>query len=91
MSKPVKQTWLERAVSTYNYHIGRLKEDESHTIEDTAKELRRSSGGISEDLLIASWLRTHEDKIKSFKYAKDALDFIRGKKKRMLTEIHLDL
>ena len=89
MNKPVKQTWLERAVSTYNYHCQQLNEDESWTIEDTAKSLRRSSGGISEDLLIASYLRTHRDKIKEFKYAYQALEFIRSRKKRMMTEIDL--
>lgn len=85
----VKQTWLERAVDTYNFHCRKSKDSESWKIQDTAKALKRSLGGISEDILIASWVRTHESKIKEFKYAKDALEFIRGRKKRMMTEIEL--
>lgn len=84
-----KQTWVDRAITTYNYHCSKLKENEDWTIEQTASTLRRSIGSISEDLLIASWLRTHEIKIKEFKYAYQALAFIRDKKKRMMTEIIL--
>ena len=84
-----KQTWLERAVSTHNYHARKLKEDRTWTIEDTARSLARSMGAISEDLLIASWLKTHEQKIKEFKYQKDALSFIRDRKKHMMTELTL--
>lgn len=82
--------WLERAISTYNYHCSKLEKHEGWTIEDTSKILRRSLGSISEDILIASWFRTHENKIRECKYAKDALEFIRSNKKRMMTEICLD-
>jgi hypothetical protein len=85
----VKKTWLQRAVDTYNFHCCKLKEKPRWTQKDTADALGRSSGSISEDMLIASWLRTHEDKIKSFKYAKDCLAFIREKENARMEEIKL--
>lgn len=57
------------------------------TLTDTAENLGRSLGSISEDILIASWLKTHADKIKSFKNQRDALAFIREKKKTLMTEL----
>lgn len=87
----VKESWIDRAINTYNYHCQKLKEYENLNrnwlIEDTADALNRSLGSVSEDILIANWLKTHEDKIRSFKYAKDAIAFIREKKKKMFTEI----
>lgn len=81
-----KTTWWERAQATARYHANRMKANPSHTLTDTANELRRSLGSISEDILIAAWLITHERHLKEFKYAKDALAFIREKKKRMMVE-----
>lgn len=86
----IKQTWLDRAISTYNFHCNKLKENEDWTIGQTARILKRSLGSICEDLLIASWLKTHEQKIKEFKYAKDALSFIRSRKRHLMTEIRLE-
>lgn len=86
----VKQTWLERAIQTHNYHCSKLKEDEGWTITDTSRTLKRSLGSICEDLLIAGWLRTHETKIRRFKYAYQALAFIRNERKHMMTEIRLE-
>lgn len=83
---PVKMGWLERAVQTYNYHRIKVNAKEDWTLIDTADALGRSLGSVSEDVTIASWLKTHEKQIKSFKYAKDALEFIRNRKKRMMTE-----
>lgn len=80
-----KKTWLEKARDTYNWHAAQLKVDPLWKIEDTARELNRSAGGVSEDLLIGSWLKTHEAKLKEFKYAKEALVFIRLKKREMKT------
>jgi len=81
-----KQTWIDRAIHTYNYHCSKLREGEGWIITDTARALKRSTGSIGEDLLIASWLKTHENKIREFKYAYQALDFIRNKKRQMMIE-----
>ncbi len=84
---PIKKTWLQRAVETYNYHCTKVKEKPGWNQTDTAHALGRSSGSVSEDILIASWLRTHEDKLKGFKYAKDAIAFIRQREKERRTEV----
>lgn len=81
-----KQTWVDRAIFTHRYHVEKLKLHDNWTITDTAAALNRSLGSISEDLLIANWLKTHENKIRRFSYAKDALAFIRDEKKKRFTE-----
>lgn len=52
----------------------------------TAKCLNRSIGSVSQYLMLASWLKTHEKQLKRFKNAKDALEFVRNKKKEMNTQ-----
>jgi hypothetical protein len=78
-----RPSWLERAIATQITHVNKIKEVNGWTISDTAVLLNRSLGGVCEDLLIVSWLRTHENKLKSFRYAKDALAFIREEKQKM--------
>lgn len=85
----VKKKWLDRAIETYNYHCRKMREKPGWNQKDTAEALGRSSGSISEDMLIASWLRTHEDQLRRFKYAKDAIAFIRDKEKERMEEIRL--
>ena len=74
----------------YNFHASQLREDSSWTMEKTAKALHRSIGSISQDMLLASWLRTHEKQLRRFSSAKDALQFIRSRKKELRTS-ELDL
>jgi hypothetical protein len=81
---PIKQSWLERAIQTHNYHVGKCKSDSKWTVAHTAKNLHRSLGSISEDLLIVNWLKTHENKIRQFRHQYEALAFIRSNKKRIL-------
>lgn len=57
-----------------------------HTIEQTAVLLGRSYGGINEDLMIASWCRSHP-KICDFHTIKEALEYIRAYKKEMKVRI----
>lgn len=83
-----KPKWLERAINTQHFHVARLEEDYDWTLTNTAKALHRSVGSICEDLLIVSWLKTHEHKIKEFKYAYQALEYIRKHKKRMETQAY---
>jgi len=77
-----KTSWQDRAKSVAIYHAGRCREDSKHTIQNTAKELNRSIGRISEDLTLANWMKTHP-RIKKFKNPSQALDYIKGKKKEM--------
>lgn len=81
-----KIAWLERAKETHRFHCQKKKENKKWRIQDTAKFLKRSLGSISEDLLIASWLKTHKSKIEHFDYAYEALAFIREKENDMLLD-----
>lgn len=85
-SPPVKQHWVTKCIDIHNFHVSQLKEESHWTVEKTAKVLSRSIGSVSQDLLLASWLKTHEKQIRKFKNAKDALEFIRIKKKEMKTQ-----
>ena len=75
--------WMEKAKETYKYHRGKLIANDKWTTVQTAKLLKRSIGSISEDLLIARWCRTHEEKLKKYSYAYEALEFIREKQKEL--------
>lgn len=77
-----KPTWQERAIAVSTYHAGRCREDNDHTIESTAKELNRSIGRISEDLTLASWMRT-SPRVARFKNPSQALDYIKQRKDEM--------
>lgn len=81
----VKLTWQEKARETYKYHAQRVKENPKHRIVDTAKELKRSEGGVNEDIVIASWLRTHKQ-LEESKSRREALEFIRSRKHKLLIE-----
>lgn len=80
-----KYDWLQRAKETYNFHIRHkldaADKDEKWSLAKTAKILRRSIGSISEDILIASWYKTHRVQLEKFEYAKDALEFIRKRER----------
>ena len=87
---PVKQSWISKCIDIHNFHVAQIKSEPNWTVEKTAKALCRSVGSVSQDLLLASWLKTHEKQLKRYKNAKDALEFVRGKKKEMKTQ-ELDL
>lgn len=86
MTAPVKQTWLERARETSRFHYSNVKEKANWRLGNTAKLLNRSIGSISEDLLIATWYKTHGKELEKFEYAHEALEFIREKKRKMNLE-----
>lgn len=78
----VKMSWQERCKKTAIYHARRCKENSDHRIEDTAKELNRSQGRISQDIQLAKWMQTHP-RVEQFKNPTQALDYIGRKKKEM--------
>lgn len=78
------KTFIDRAIETYNFHCKHLKEDKSWTFAQTAELLNRSIGGISEDLLVAQWMKSHAHQIIKFTTMKDTLKFIRDKKKELM-------
>ena len=82
----IKQSWIETAKSIRSFHISKVRDNSNWRIEDTARELKRSIGSVSQYLTIASWLRTHENQIRRCGNAKDAIAFIKNKSKEMLLE-----
>lgn len=78
--------WLSRSIITYNFHASQLKEKPKWTIRDTAKALKRSLGSVSEDMQLASWAKSHRPQMERFETAKEALEFIRDRKRRLLED-----
>lgn len=83
---PIKQSWIERAVEINHFHIHQLKEEPHWTIEKTANALNRSIGSVSQDLLIARWLKTHEKQIRRCSSMRDALAWVRVRSREMQLE-----
>lgn len=83
---PIKQHWITECIDIHNFHVSQVKADSGWTVLATAKCLNRSIGSVSQYLMLASWLKTHEKQLKRFKNAKDALEFVRNKKKEMNTQ-----
>lgn len=81
-----KLDWLDRAVQIYNYHVGMCKQEKKWTIKKTADSLNRSVGSVSQDITVASWVRTHEKQLRRFNSLNDALEYIREKKTEMRSQ-----
>jgi hypothetical protein len=75
--------WIERARETYKYHRAKCILEPGWNLTKTAQALRRGLGPVSEDIKIASWLKTHGNQIEQFNYAYEALEFIRKKQKEI--------
>lgn len=75
--------WIIRVLKTHEFHINRCRERSDWTVGETATALNRSHGSISEDLLLASFLKTHEIQLSRMSTMRDALEFVRKKKKEM--------
>lgn len=87
--------WLDTVKETYKLHIDNLTTahnayGKKWRVRDTANLQKRSVGMVSEDLLIAQWLKTHSSTIESFEYRSEALEFIRKRKHHLLTEGSID-
>lgn len=78
----VQLSWQERVKAIAHYHQMRCKEDIKHTIAQTASELNRSIGRVSEDLTLADWMKSHS-RVEKFKNPRQALDWIKQKKRKM--------
>lgn len=73
--------WLERARETYKFHRAKILVNDDWTLTDTAKILRRSLGGVCEDIKIARALKIYEKEIEKFDYIYECLEFIRKMEK----------
>lgn len=85
-SPPVRLSWIDTCVEIHNFHVSQVKTEPNWTVEKTARILSRSVGSVSQNLLLASWFKTHEKQLRRFSCAKDALEFVRSKKKEMKTQ-----
>lgn len=79
-------SWVERVKHVSVIHTSHLKENSKWTMDDTAKELNRSVGRISEDLMLARYMRTHP-RVETFRVVQDALEYCRKIKReqKMIT------
>jgi hypothetical protein len=90
MTSLKKLDWLDRAVQVHNYHAGLCKKNPEWTIAKTAGDLNRSVGSVSQDITVAQWVRTHEKQLRRLRSMRDALDYIKNKKREMNgTEIEI--
>jgi len=78
----IKPSWLEKAEDTLRFHRQQLQSHERWKESDTASALNRASGSVSEDLKIARWLKTHREVIEGFKFAKEALKWIKEEERK---------
>jgi hypothetical protein len=86
-----KLDWLDRAVQVHNYHASHCKTEKEWTIAKTAESLNRSIGSVSQDITVAQWVRTHEKQLRRLRSMRDALEYIKTKKREMNgTHIELD-
>lgn len=81
-----KPEWLARVKETHRFHIQHIKDNPKHTIADTCKLLKRSIGSVSQELKVASWLRTHSAQLEEFEFFHQAIEYIRQRKHKLLTE-----
>lgn len=75
-----KLSWQEECKAVALFHVNQLKSDQKWTIEQTAKELNRSTGLTAECIMIARWMVTHP-RVEQFKSRAQALDYIRRRKR----------
>lgn len=80
---PVKPTWIDRACEIKFFHVQCCKDDPKWTVAKTAQALNRSIGSVSQDLLIASFLKTHEKQLRRCNSLRDALAYVRSIQREM--------
>ena len=80
MNDEKKPSWVERVKHVALIHKSNLEDDENWTLQKTAKLLDRSVGRISEDLMLARYMKTHP-RVETFSTVQDALEYCRRIKK----------
>ena len=86
MTETPKPEWLARVKATHRFHTEKLRDNPKWTIAQTSKLLKRAIGPVSEELKVASWLRTHATHLEEFEFFHEAIEYIRERKHKMLTE-----
>lgn len=72
--------WVERAKKVERIHKSYLADDSTWTLAKTAKLLERSIGKVSEDLMLAEWIKKNP-RVERIRVIQDALDFVRQLKR----------
>lgn len=80
---PIKPTWIDRALEIRTFHVQQCRDDPKWTVSKTADVLNRSIGSVSQDLLIASFLKTHEKQLRRCSSMRDALAYVRSIQREM--------
>lgn len=78
---PRKLEWVERVLLVKAFHVEKLKLDSEWTIDKTCKELNRSKGSVSEDLMLAHWMKIFPT-IQDMTY-KEATVWVRKRKREL--------
>lgn len=81
-----EKNWVKRVKQVAIYHASQLKDDESWRLEDTARELKRSVGRISEDLMLVRYMKTHP-RVETFENIRDAVEYCKKIKKQQRLEV----
>lgn len=81
-----EKPWVKRVKALALYHTSQLRADETWRLEDTAKEMNRSVGRISEDLMLVRYMKTHP-RVELFENIRDAVDYCREIKKKQRMEV----
>lgn len=82
-----KIAWVETARQVAKTHAEHLKDNKHWRAQDTAKVLKRSTGSVSQYLLIASWLKTHENLIRKCDTMKEAVALIKERKHHQMLDL----
>jgi hypothetical protein len=85
--KPQKEDWIETAIKIRQFHIDKLKLNNDWRVQDTATELKRSFGSVQQYIMIGVWLKTYENQIRRLDTMKEAVEFIKKKKREMEVEL----
>lgn len=84
MTHPLRKVnWLDRCIETSKFHIDQCKNEPHWTIQKTAEVLNRSTGSVSQDILLANWSKSHEKVLRRFRSMNEALEFVREKERLM--------
>jgi two-component sensor histidine kinase len=77
--KPDLSKWQDRVRQVAKYHQACIEENSKWRLSDTARELQRSQGRISEDLMLAEAI-LNDEVVSLFLTAQEAIDYCRKKK-----------
>lgn len=83
-----KMSWQEKVKQVEIIHQSHCRESDKWRVIDTARELNRAVGAVSEDLQLAKALRTKRvdgslefPRLEKFRTVSEAIDYLKARKK----------